>query len=130
MFKRKNSIRLVRFIELEIKKISSLLYMTEEKIVIKSVRVEFLSTKRDKFNNDISYFKIKDKNIEQKFALIIKEGYNLPWFKSENGQTILKTKSKYLKLKEQKKEEIVVVDIAFNYYKMNGVEGFYVCSLG
>ena len=102
-------------------KISSLLYMTEEKIVIKSVRVEFLSTKRDKFDNDISYFKIKDKNIEQKFALIIKEGYNLPWFKSENGQTILKTKSKYLKLKEQK--EIVAVDITFNYYKMNGVEG-------
>ena len=104
--------------------------MTEEKIVIKSVRVQFFSTKRDKFDNDISYFKIKDKNIEQKFALLIKQGYNLPWFKSENGQTILKTKSKYLKVKEQKKEEIVVVDIAFNYYKMNGVEGFYVCSLG
>ena len=78
--------------------------MTEEKIVIKSVRVEFLSTKRDKFDNDISYFKIKDKNLDQKFTTIIKEGYNLPWFKSENGQTILKTKSKYVKLKEQKKK--------------------------
>ena len=104
--------------------------MTEEKIVIKSVRVEFLTTKRDKFDNETSYFKIKDKNLDQKFTTIIKEGYNLPWFKSENGQTILKTKSKYVKLKEQNKEEIVVVGIAFNYYKMNGVEGFYVCSLG
>ena len=111
-------------------KISSLLYMTDERIVIKSVRVEYLATKRDKFDNDITYFKIKDKNIEQRFVLIIKEGHNSPWFKSENGQTILKVKSKYVKLKEPKKEEVVVVDIAFNYYKMNSTEGFYVCSLG
>ena len=74
--------------------------MADEKVVVKSVKVEYLSTKQDKYDNEMSYFKIKDKNIDQKFGTIIKEGYNLPWFKSENGQTILKVKSKYVKLKE------------------------------
>jgi len=106
--------------------------MADEKVVVKNVRVEYLSTKQDKYDNETSYFKIKDKNIDQKFGTIIKEGYNLPWFKSENGQTILKVKSKYVKLKDKelKKEELVVVDITFKYYKVNGTEGFYICVLG
>ena len=40
-----------------------MLYMEEENILFKNVRVEYLSTKLDKYNNEISYFKIKDKNI-------------------------------------------------------------------
>jgi hypothetical protein len=35
-----------------------------------------------------------------------------------------------LKDKELKKEELVVVDITFKYYKVNGIEGFYICVLG
>ena len=106
--------------------------MADEKVVIKNVKVKYLSTKQDKYDNETSYFKIKDKNIEQKFATLIKVDYKMPWFKSENGQTILKVKSKYVKLKdgELKKEELVVVDITFKYYKFNDVEGFYVCVLG
>jgi len=111
-------------------KISSLLYMTDERIIIKSARVEYLTTKQDKYDNEIRYFKIKDKNAEQQFAPVINCGYNLPWFKSENGQTILKVKSKYVKLKEPKKEDVTALDITFNYYEMNGVEGLYVSSLG
>ena len=34
-----------------------------------------------------------------------------------------------MKLKEVKKEEVIVVDISFKYYKMNNVEGYYVCAL-
>ena len=34
-----------------------------------------------------------------------------------------------MKLKESKKEEVIVVDISFKYYKMNNVEGYYVCGL-
>jgi hypothetical protein len=51
-------------------------------------------------------------------------------FKSENGVYILKTKQKYVKLKEPKRDEIVTVDIGFHYYKMNNIEGYYVRSLG
>ena len=111
-------------------KISSLLYMTDENIVVKNVRVEYLSTKQDNYNNENNYFKIKDKNIDSKFAAVIKEGYTLPWFKSENEQTIMKVKSKYTKAKELNKSEIIVVDISFCYYKINGVKGFYVNLLG
>jgi hypothetical protein len=104
--------------------------MTDENIVIKNVKVEYLTTKLDKYDNEINYFKIKDKHIDQKFAAIIKEGHNLPWFKSENEQTILKVKSKYTKLKELNKNEIIVSDISFRYYKMNDISGFYVNILG
>ena len=106
--------------------------MADEKVVVKNVKVEYLSTKQNKYDNETSYFKIKDKNIDQKFATLIKVDYKIPRFKSENGQTILKVKSKYVKLKdgELKKEELVVVDITFKYYKVNGIEGFYICVLG
>ena len=33
--------------------------MEDEKVVIKNVRVEYITTKTDKFNNDLCYFKLK-----------------------------------------------------------------------
>ena len=104
--------------------------MEDEKVVIKNVRVEYITTKTDKFNNEICYFKLKDKNIDNKFAVLINEGYNKPWFKTDKGHYILKVKTKYTKLKELKKEETVLTDIAFKYYKLGEAEGFYVSLLG
>ena len=103
--------------------------MEEEKVVIKNVRVEYVATKTDKFNNETCYFKLKDKNIDSKFVALIKEGFNKPWFKTDKGHYILKVKTKYCKLKELKKEDTVLVDIAFKYYLMGESEGFYVSSL-
>ena len=57
--------------------------MEDEKVVIKNVRVEYITTKTDKFNNETCYFKLKDKNIDLKFAAVIKEGFNLAWFKTD-----------------------------------------------
>ena len=62
--------------------------MTEELITIKKIRVEYLSTKQDKYNQDVSYFKIKDFDIDTRFAIIKREGYIVPMFKSENGVCI------------------------------------------
>ena len=104
--------------------------MSEELITIKKIRVEYLSTKQDKYNQDVSYFTIKDFDIDTRFGIIKREGYIVPMFKSENGAYILKTKQKYVKLKEPKRDEIVTVDIGFHYYKMNNIEGYYVRSLG
>ena len=84
-------------------------------------------TKLDAYNNEVCYFKIIEKNIDQKFAVLIKDDLKSPWWKTDEGQTILKVKPKYMKLKEAKKEEVIVVDISFKYYKMNDVEGYYVC---
>ena len=103
--------------------------MEDEKVVIKNVRVEYISTKTDKYDNELIYFKIKDKNIELKFANIVKDGFHVPWFKSDKGQHILKVKPKYAKLKELAKDIVILTDITFNYYKMNDIQGFYVCSI-
>ena len=48
-----------------IEKISSYLYM-EEKYLVKNCKVEFVTTKTDNYDNEISYFKLLDKNIDQK----------------------------------------------------------------
>jgi hypothetical protein len=87
--------------------------MTDERVLIKSVRVEFIITKTDANDNELSYFKIIDKNIDQKFIALIKDNFKNPWFKTDKGQTLLKVKPKYMKLKEAKKEEVIVVDISF-----------------
>ena len=103
--------------------------MDEEKAVIKNVRAEYITTKTDKYDNEICYFKLRDKNIDSKFAPLMKDSFNLPWFKSEKGQYILKVKTKYCKTKEFKKEEVFLSDVVFKYYKMNDMEGFYVFSI-
>ena len=103
--------------------------MENDKIVIKSVRVEYITTKTDNYDNENCYFKLKDKNIESKFAAIMKHNFNLPWFKSDRGYYLLKVKTKYNKLEQLHKEETVLVDIVFKYYKMNDSEGYYVSSL-
>ena len=38
--------------------------MEDEKVTINNVRVEYITTKTDKFNNENCYFNLKDKNIE------------------------------------------------------------------
>ena len=37
--------------------------MEDEKVVIKNVRVEYIATKTDKFNNENCYFKLKDNKV-------------------------------------------------------------------
>ena len=103
--------------------------MEDDKIVIKNVKVEYITTQTDAFENEICYFKLKDKNIESKFAPIMKDGFKLPWFKSDKGYYLLKVKTKYNKLEQMHKEETVLVDAVFKYYKINDSEGFYVSQL-
>ena len=87
--------------------------MEDEKVVIKNVRVEYITTKTDKFNNETCYFQFKDKNIDARFSVLLNEGNNKPWFKTDKGHYILKVKTKYIKLKELKKEETTFTDIVF-----------------
>ena len=100
--------------------------MDDEKFSIKHVKAEYITTKTDKYENEICYFKMKDKSFELKFAPLMKDSYILPWFKTDKGQYILKVKTKYCKTKELKKEEPVICDMTFKYYKMNEISGFYV----
>ena len=103
--------------------------MEDDKIVIKNVRVEYITTKTDAFENEICYFKLKEKNIESKFSAIMKNDFRLPWFKTDKGYYLLKVKTKYSKLKILHENETVLVEICFKYYKMNDSQGFYVSNL-
>ena len=103
--------------------------MEDEKIVIKNVKVEYISTKTDVYDNEVNYFIMKDKNIETKFAAVIKEGLREPWYKSDSGRYLLKVKTKYSKLKQLHKNETVLVDLCFKHYKMDKYEGFYVSQI-
>jgi hypothetical protein len=67
--------------------------------------------KTDKYDNEIIYFKLRDKNVDLKFVTLIKPSYILPWFKSDKGHYILKVKTKYCKTKEFKKEEPIICDM-------------------
>ena len=104
--------------------------MEDDKIVIKNVKVEYITTKTDNYDNEICYFKLRDKNVDSKFAAVMKDGFRLPWFKSDKGYYLLKVKSKYNKAKQLHKEEVVLVELVFKYYKMNDSEGVYVSNLG
>ena len=103
--------------------------MDDEKVLLKSLKVEYITTKIDAYDNELCYFKFRDKNIDTKLDVLIKEGFKYPWFRTDKGQTILKITKKYMKLKETNKEEIVIVDINFKYYKMKDNEGYHVCGL-
>ena len=70
--------------------------MDEEKVVIKNVKAEYITTKTDKYENEICYFKMKDKTCELKFAPLMKDSYILHWFKTDMGSISVKSKNKIL----------------------------------
>ena len=104
--------------------------MDDDLIIVKNVKLEFLTTKTDDYDNEVSYFKMKDKTLEQKMNKYDNEDYKLPWFKSEKGKNkILKVKCKYIKIKDMSKNDVISVDLTLKYYEMNDICGFYVSSL-
>ena len=54
--------------------------MTEDKIIIKNVKVEYMATKTDTYDNELCYFKLIDKNTDQKFESVIKGNFKNPCF--------------------------------------------------
>ncbi len=104
--------------------------MVEDKVIIKGLKLEFLATKIDNYNNEISYFKIKNKNVNEVFNTVNKENYTLPYFKSSNDTNyILKVKTKYMKLGELNKDMIYLCNADLKYYKMGTSQGYYLSKL-
>ena len=101
----------------------------EDKIVIKNCKVEFVTTKTDNYDNDMSYFKLIDKNVDQKYSTVMQPDFKLPWFKTDKQANILKVKTIYLNKKDFVKDNTYSVDMMFKYYKYNDVEGYYVSQL-
>ena len=102
--------------------------MVDEKVIIKNIKLEYISSKQDNYNNNQVYFKIL-KGQENKFTSINKENHTLPFFKSQDGKMLLKVKSKYVKIEDLNKDMSYICDLELKYFKMENVEGWYVSKL-
>ena len=98
-------------------------------IVIKNVKVTYITTKTDLYKNENSYFKISKKDIDAKFNKVSVDGFKLPWFAGDDGKYILKVKFKNVKLPDMIKENMYVTNISFKYYNIDNNEGYYVNTI-
>ena len=104
-------------------------------IIINELLVEYLSTKEDKFDNDISYFKIVDSAFRIKlkplFSLNDDGNLKLPiWQTEDKNEHILKVKKRWVgPFNNLIQNELYNIDITFENYSMetdNGViKGYY-----
>ena len=102
-------------------------------IEIKDLKLEFIITKADNYNNDISYLKVIDKAFKSKLQPILSQmcdDCKVPLWKSEDGIYMLKSKARWMpEGRVFEKNEIFVADLNFHYYNMEKndelIQGFY-----
>ena len=104
--------------------------MDDEVLVIKNAKLEYLTTKTDNYDNEVSYFKIKDKSVQSKLEKYSTDDFRIPTFNSDNGKSqILKAKHKYVKVKSLSKSDVITVELTFKKYDIDDKCGFYVSSI-
>ena len=89
---------------------------------VNNLTTEYLSTKTDKYDNEVSYYKIIDKNYKQKMSSILKEQCDecrMPFWKTDDQEIILKVKTRnIIPDKDLKNNDIVSLNMTFKYYCM------------
>ena len=102
---------------------------TVSDIKINDIQVEYLSSKPDAFNNDISYLKIMSPKLKLKPLLNLNQDLKVPVWKSDKGEYILKVKDKFTKtLNDLVLKETYNIDLDLVYYDMAGkadIKGYY-----
>ena len=101
---------------------------------VNGLLAEYLSTKTDKYDNEVSYFKIIDKNYKNKMSAILSQQTDeckLPFWKTEDHEYILKVKTKYTPKTKIDVNDIVTVNLMFKHYCMETnddklLQGYYV----
>ena len=93
---------------------------------------EFITTKVDKYDNWISYYKVIDKNYKTKMSGILKEVCDevvMPFWKTEDHEYMLKVKKKYTPKTMIDNGDIVTLNLMFKYYCMDKddvlLQGYY-----
>ena len=102
--------------------------MSDDKVVIKSLKVEFSIKKMDNYKNETVYFKTL-KGQDNKFTVINKNGYHLPFFTTEANKYMLKVKNNYVKINDLNTNMDYMCDLELKYYKMASAEGYYVSKI-
>ena len=71
----------------------------KDTMYINDIDLEFLSTKKDKYDNDISYFKIIDSLAKQQLKPIRDlefDNARMPYWITDNNEIILKVKNNFI----------------------------------
>ena len=100
---------------------------------VNGLLTEYLSTKTDKYDNEVSYFKLIDKNYKNKMSAILKEvcdEIKMPFWKTEDHEYILKVKKRHTPKNILDVNDIVTVNMTFKHYCMETnddklLQGFY-----
>ena len=98
-------------------------------INVNDIDVEYLSSKRDKYENLIHYFKVN--GINDRLASMIQSGkdksYLMPMWQTDDGKIIIKIKNKCIKkgFKFEKSSDYLI-NVSFNYFTISEeVKGYY-----
>ena len=93
---------------------------------------EYLTTKVDKYDNEISFYKVIDKSYKVKMNGILTEmgeECRMPFWKTEDHEYILKVKTRYTPKKQLESNDIVSLNLMFKYYCMEKddtlLQGYY-----
>ena len=95
-------------------------------IEINNIKLEFIITKTDNYENDISYLKVIDKQFKSKLQPIVSQtcdDVRLPIWKSEDGFYMIKVKRKWMPERDFENNEIVTADLNFHYFNMAKDDG-------
>ena len=101
-------------------------------VTINELIVEYLSTKKDNYDNEVSYFKIVDPAFRAKlkplFSLNDEGLLKIPIWATDKSEHILKVKSKFVNNSQDLvKNALHIININFEFYHMeqNDVKGYY-----
>jgi len=101
-------------------------------ITINELIVEYLSTKKDNYDNEVSYFKIVDPAFRAKLkplSSLNEEGLmKMPIWVTDKTEHILKVKSKFVNNSQDLvKNALHIININFEFYHMeqNDIRGYY-----
>jgi hypothetical protein len=95
-------------------------------IEVNNIRCEFIVSKTDKYENQVSYIKIVDRGYKQKLKQIIEQDSQdckIPLFKCDDDLYMLKVKNKFMSSKKDlENNELLICDISFNHYSFTNAE--------
>jgi len=84
-----------------------------DNLFIKELKVKFISSKVDNYDNMISYFKVVDKDVKKKLKMVNKMSDRIykPFWNTDDNEIMLKIKTKHIKRKDliQNNEYIYVL---------------------
>ena len=95
------------------------------KIEINNLNVTYISTKTDKFDNTICYFKVTDTKAKKRLNPILSQmcvECRLPLWETDSGEYILKVKQRYAPKLLVADTDLTVM-LTFKYYCMEVMDG-------